>query len=505
MEGLVQCSANYMPLTPISFLQRAAFVYGDKLSIIYGDDVRFSWRETHERCIKLASSFVINLGISYGDIIVVLAPNIPALYELHFGVPMAGAVLTALNTKLDATMLASLLEQLEAKIDQTPSSFAKDLSPSILNYNDLIVMGQADFETIWPSSELDPISVNYTSGSTGIPKGAVYSHRAAYLNSLATIFRFDMNQMPVFLWTVDMFRCNGWCFPWVMAALGGTNVCIRNVSAKIIYDSIYLHKVSHFCGAPKILNTIVEAQVGDLRPLEFSVDITVAGALPPVKVLMHVTELGFNLRHGYGMTEVLGPAIVTPWKPNTESTTPEARNLEDFDVKDPNTMKSVPFDGKTIGEIMFKGNTLMSGYLKNPKVTQEAFRGGWYRTGDLAIRQPDGYIKMKDRAKDIIHYNGEAISTLEVEAVLLSHPKVLETAVVGKLDKYLGEVPCAFVKLKEGCGASAEELIKFCGEWLPNHMVPKSVVFGDLPVNSTGKVQKFILRKKANAINGVVL
>ncbi|XP_041016351.1 probable acyl-activating enzyme 1, peroxisomal [Juglans microcarpa x Juglans regia] len=568
MEGVVQCSANYTPLSPISFLERAAIVYGDKVSMVYGTE-KTSWKETHQRCIKLASSLVQYFGISRGDTVAAIAPNVPALYELHFGVPMAGAVLSALNTKLDATMLALLLEQLEAKIifiyyefvevvfdalnilsdregkppvqvlvliaesDQitAPSILTKETPAgcSLEYYNALLARGRADFEIVPLKNECDPISVNYTSGSTGIPKGAIYSHRAAYLNSLAAVFRSDMRQMPVFLWTVDMFRCNGWCFTWAMAALGGTNIFLRTeLSSKFIFDAIYIHKVTHLCGAPTILNIIADAPATDHQsPLPSRVNITVAGALPPPQILMKVTELGFNISHGYGMTEALGPAaILGPWESRLENSSKFIMDeqterikgreglhnliMDGVDVKDPKTMKSTPCDGKTIGEVMLKGNALMLGYIKNPKVAQEAFRGGWYHSGDLAIRHPDGFVQIKDRAKDIIiSSEGEAISTLEVEAVLLSHPKVLNAAVVGRAcDGHpLGDqAPYAFVKLKKECDVcTAEEIIKFCGDRLPKYMAPHGVVFGDLPVNSTGKIQKFVLREKVNIAAGLAL
>ncbi|KAJ0040855.1 hypothetical protein Pint_28632 [Pistacia integerrima] len=543
MECLLQCSANYVPFTPINFLERAAHVYGDKTSIVYGTTVRFSWRETYERCLKIASA-LLKLQLSRGDIVAALAPNIPALYKLHFAVPMAGAVLSALNTRLDAAMVASILEQLEAKImfvdyqfvelvlkalnilsqksvkppllvvipefDQAAaSSTANNLPPGSLVYNDVLEMGNSDhFEMLQPENECDPISVNFTSGSTGHPKGVVYSHRAAYLNSLAQISRCDMKEMPVFLWTVDMFRCNGWCCTWALAALGGTNICLRNVSAKVIFDSIFLHKVTHFCGAPAILNIIANASPSEQQPLQNNVNVVIAGALPTAQILEKVSKLGFNIGHAYGMTEVLGIATVRPWKTEWDSSTLDEHEkirrreglhslfIQGVDVKDPSTMKSVPYDGKTIGEIMFKANSIMLGYLKNPKATQEVFRDGWYHTGDLAVRHPDGYIQIKDRKNDIIISGAATISTLEVEAVLLSNPKVSEAAVVGKPDDQLQQVPCAFVKLKDGCDSNPEELVKFCEGYLPSYMVPRAVVFEDIPVNSTGKVQKFTLREK---------
>ncbi|KAF5448648.1 hypothetical protein F2P56_029158 [Juglans regia] len=560
MEGLVQCSANYIALSPISFLERAAIVYGDEVSVIYGS-AKTSWRETYERCVKLASALVLHLGISPGDTVAAFSPNVPALYELHFGVPMAGAVLSALNTRLDSPMLALLLEQLEPKIifvyqelvevvdkalnilserkskppqlvlipenyDQTSSSTLTETPADSLDYNGLLAIGKADFETIRPNNECDPISVNYTSGSTGIPKGAIYSHRAAYLNSIAAIFRTDMKQMSVFLWTVDMFRCNGWCFTWAMAAVGGTNIFLRTevLSAHLIFEAIDIHKVTHFCGAPTILNIIADAPAShQRRPLPSRVDIIVAGALPAPQVLMRVTELGFNLSHGYGMTEALGPAVVVPWEPRLQYSTKSDEQTEitklcegthnllmdGVDVKDPKTMKSIPYDGKTIGEVMFRGNALMLGYLKNSKAGQEAFRGGWYHTGDIAVRHPDGCIQMKDRAKDvIISSGGEAISTIEVEAVLRSHPKVSEAAVVGRANdddddlQAAGKTPFAFVELKKmiSDACTAEEIIKFCEDRLPKYMVPQSVVFGDIQVTSTGKIQKFVLREKVKAM-----
>ncbi|TYJ47525.1 hypothetical protein E1A91_A02G196000v1 [Gossypium mustelinum] len=519
---------NSSPLLPVSFLERAALVYGDKVSIVYGT-VSFTWRETHQRCLRLASGLT-QLGISSGDTVAAMAPNIPALYDLHFAVPMAGAVLSALNTKLDAASLAVILEKLEAKFmfidyeyvdvivkaleimsqNMTKHPFfvlieEHDQGPDLVSvggnkikYDDLIAMGESDFEIVKPKDEGDPISVNFTSGSTGEPKGVLYSHKAAYLKSLASVRLYDMGVAPVFLWTVDMFRCNGWCCTWTMAAVGGTNICLRNVSAKVIFDSIVLHNVTHLCGGPAILNLIADASL----TVPFKVRLIVAGVLPMSRV-MKVEGLGYTVSHAYGMTEVLGPAIVKPWR-STNEHKKDNIVVENVDVKEPETMASVRHDGKTIGEIMFKGNTLMLGYLKDPKATQEAFKDGWYRTKDLGVIHPNGVIQLKDRAKDIIFTGGEIISTLEVEAVLLSHPKVSEAAVVGKRDDYSKETPCAYVKLKEEYyyGAmSCQEILEFCEERLPDFMVPRTVVFGELPVNSTGKVQKFTLRVKANGMH----
>ncbi|XVF59877.1 hypothetical protein PTKIN_Ptkin07bG0311000 [Pterospermum kingtungense] len=539
MEDLpLHCSA---PLSPVTFLERAAKVYGDKVSIVYGT-VCFSWRETHQRCLRLASA-LSQLGISPADTVAALAPNIPALYELHFSVPMAGAVLSALNIRLDANTLALILEKLEAKFifvdyqyvcvvqkaleilsqnkgkqpfvvliqeeDQATNLVPKDLASGTLKYSDLLGMGSTDFEIVKLKDEGDLISVSFTSGSTGEPKGVLYSHRAAYLNSLASIRRYDMGVAPVFLWTVDMFRCNGWCCIWAMAALGGTSICLRNVLAKVIFDSILLHTVTHLCGAPAILNIIADAPACEQKPLPRKVHVIIAGVSSMSQVLK-VEGLGFTVSYAYGMTELLGPAIVRPWGSSIEHKKDIKLQLGghnnlvvvEVDVKEPDTMKSVARDGKTIGEVMFRGNTLMSAYLKDPIATEEAFKDGWYRTRDLGVMHPNGVLQLKDRAKDIIVSGGEIISTLEVEAVLLSHPKVLEAAVVGKHDDddALKEKPCAFVKLKEGCGASSDEIVKFCEEQLPDLMVPRTIVFGELPVNLTGKVQKFALRIKANAI-----
>lgn len=551
MEGLLQGPANYVPLTPISFLERAAFVYSDKVSIVFGN-TRYTWRQTHERCLKLASALT-RMKISRGDIVAVMAPNVPALYELHFAVPMAGATLCALNVSLDEHALTIILHRLRPKIIFVDSELVHLVSKVIHNKNDTqlqenhqdhkpllvaihdvsldrqtqrvlevpeyeqtLAMGESDFQAISPADECDPISVNFTSGSTGTPKAVAYSHRAAYLNSLGLLLRYDMGKSPVFLWTVDMFRCNGWCFTWAMAALGGVNVCIRNVSAKIIFDSIQLYKVTHLCGKPTILNMIADSPPVDQKPLPSVVDVIIAGAFPTNPLLKRVQELGFNIVYGYGMTEALGPALIRPWRSSQHHHHDDDNDhddhnlkcreglhnitLEAVDVKDPTTMRSVPHDGETIGEVMLRGNTLMAGYLDNLVATQKAFSGGWFRTGDVGVRHADGCIEMKDRARDVIVLGKEVISTLDIEAVLLSHPKVAEAAVVAQNDVIAGQVPCAFVKLKEGRSSDPEEIIEFCaGRLQKAAMVPKTVCFGELPVNSTGKVQKSVLRERADA------
>ncbi|KAI4381818.1 hypothetical protein MLD38_007856 [Melastoma candidum] len=553
-DGLVQCSGNYVPLTPISFLERAAFVYRERTSVVYGN-IRYTWRETHKRCLRLASA-LFRLNISPGDRVAALAPNIPALYELHFGVPMAGAVLAAMNVMLDEPTLARLLKLLEAKLIFVDNCYTRLVSRAIdacfeesqkplmivihdlcdhqsshssskrngsvdLDYESLLAMEMGDFRAVRPTDERDPISVSFTSGSTGLPKAVVYSHRSAYLNSIAAIFRYEIKEeRPVFLWTVDMFRCNGWCFTWAMAAIGGTNVCLRNLTAEAIFTSIDLHGVTHLCGNPVILTIVYNSLPSERKPLPHRVQITVAGTFPPENVVEKVEELGFHVKHGYGMTELMGPAIVTPWK-RKSSPKDNPQNLicenvhgmmmEGVNVIDPRTMRTVPSDGKTPGEIVFRGNTVMIGYLNDPQATREAFgTDGWFRTGDVGVISMDGQIEMKDRAEDAIilnNYGNELsdgfLSSMDVEKVLLGNPKVREAAVVGVRRGDSKVKVCAFVKLEEGvcCG---EEEIK---EWYKEEglgggggglsMVIDKVQFGDLPVNCTGKVQKFVLRERA--------
>ncbi|KAJ4702271.1 putative AMP dependent ligase [Melia azedarach] len=541
MEGTIRCSANYVPLTPISFLDRTAVVYRDRTSIVYGD-VKYTWQETYQRCVKLASALA-HLGISRGDVVAAFAPNVPAMIELHFAVPMAGAVFCTLNIRHDSAMVAVLLRHSEAKIVFVDYQFLhivqgafEILSKTVaklpllvliakygeqvstsknLDYDSLLEMGNLDFEVRRPNDEWDPITLNYTSGTTSSPKGVVYTHRGAYLNTLATILLNEMNLMPTYLWSVPMFHCNGWCLVWGVAAQGGTNICIRSVTAKGIFDNIARYKVTHLGGAPTVLNMIINAPPSDQKPLPGKVGVMTGGSPPPPQVLYKMEELGFTLFHVYGLTETYGPGTVCVWKPEWDSLPDDERAqfmarqgvplvlIEGVDIKDPVTMKSVPWDGKTMGEAMFRGNTVMNGYFKNLEATQKSFNGGWFRSGDLGVRHPDGYIEIKDRSKDIIISGGENVSTIEVESVLFSHPSVLEAAVVGRPDEHWGETPCAFVMLKDGCKASAGEIIKYCRDRLPHYMAPRTVVFEDLPKTSTGKTQKYVLKEKAKAMGSI--
>ncbi|BAU00677.1 hypothetical protein LR48_Vigan442s011000 [Vigna angularis] len=545
MEGSIRCSANYVPLTPITFLERAAVVYRHRPSVVFGD-VTYTWQQTHQRCVKLASSISqLGVGLAPGDVVAVLAPNVPAMYELHFAVPMSGAVLCTLNTRHDSVMVLLLLKHSEAKLifvdyelldiargalqilSKTTTNLPQlvlilecgDRSPlhasNDLIYEDLIERGDLGFKVRRPKDEWDPISLNYTSGTTSNPKGVIYSHRGAYLNSLATVLLNEMKSMPVYLWCVPMFHCNGWCLPWAIAVQGGTNVCQRKVTAEGIFGNIFRHKVTHMSGAPTVLNMIINSPPEVRKPLSGKVEVMTGGAPPPPDVIFRMEELGFGVTHSYGLTETYGPASICAWKPewNNLSRVAQAKlkarqgvahvGLEDLDIKDPETMKSVPADAKTIGEVMFRGNTIMNGYLKDLEATEEAFKGGWFRSGDLGVKHPDGYIELKDRSKDIIISGGENISTIELEGVIFSHPAVLEAAVVGRPDDHWGETPCAFVKLKEGCTATEEEIIQFCRNLLPHYMAPRTVVFSDLPKTSTGKTQKFVLREKARALGGL--
>eukprot|EP01018_Ginkgo_biloba_P006172 Gb_00510 [translate_table: standard] len=547
-KELKPCGGNYFPLSPISFLERAGTVYRERMSIVYGS-VLFTWAETLERCRRLASALG-SLHIKPGDVVSVVAPNVPATYEMHFGVPMAGAVLNTLNIRHDPHTMSVILRHSGAKvvfvdyeflevvqaalgilshetkeipllilIDEMETGVPFKGTHSDLKYEGLLKSGDPNFETCWPDDEWNAITLNYTSGTTSSPKGVVYNHRGAYLNTLSVILMWEMKIRPVYLWTAPMFHCNGWCFPWGIAAQGGTNICLRSVNAKDIFDAIAEHQVTHLCAAPTVLSIIANAPPDVKRPLPQAVQVLTGGSPPPPPLLSTMEELGFNITHIYGLTETYGPIFSCAWKPEWDSLPSEKRaklksrqgvphlGVSEVDVKIPCTMESVPHDSTTVGEVMVKGNIAMSGYLKAAEATAEAFEGGWFHTGDLGVVHPDGYVELKDRSKDIIISGGENVSSIEVETVLYSHPKVLEAAVVGRPDDYWGETPCAFVKLKdsneESNQVSPESIIDFCRAHLPHYMAPRTVIFGDLPKTSTGKFQKFLLREKAKALGTI--
>jgi len=526
--------ANHAPLTPLQFLERAASVYPQRVSVVHGAR-RFTWQETYARCRRLASALV-NQGIGKGDTVAAMLANTPEMYECHFGVPMAGGVLNALNTRLDAEAIAFMLNHGEAKVLVTDKEFSatvegalKKLGRKILvidvedpefsggkrvgekEYEVLLEEGDPEFAWRWPDDEWQAIALNYTSGTTGDPKGVVYSHRGAYLNALCNIVTWGMPHHAVYLWTLPMFHCNGWCFPWTMAANAGTNVCLRKVEAAKIFELIQLHKVSHYCGAPIVHSTLINAPEAMKQGITHKVSGMVAAAAPPAAMIEGMEKMGFDITHVYGLTEVYGPATVCAkheeWKDLdiAERTRLNGRQgvrylmEEGLTVMDPDTMQPVPADGETMGEIMFRGNIMMKGYLKNPQATQKAFAGGWFHSGDLAVLYPDGYVKIKDRSKDIIISGGENISSLEVEDVLYRHPDVLGAAVVAMPDEKWGETPCAFVELKPGAQVTDAALIEFCRKHLAKFKAPRAVVFGELPKTSTGKIQKFVLREKAKS------
>jgi fatty-acyl-CoA synthase len=533
--GLDRTAANYVPLSPLTFLERAAAVYPRRTAVIHGDR-RHSWAETEARCRRLASA-LRRRGIGRGDTVAVMAPNIPEAMEAHFAVPMAGAVLNALNIRLDAETIAFILAHGEAKVLITDREFSPVISaalarlerrPLVIDIDDPLAaggtrLGALDYEAfltegdpadpgLRPADEWDAIALNYTSGTTGNPKGVVYHHRGAYLNAIGNILTWSMPSHPVYLWTLPMFHCNGWCFPWTVTALAGTHVCLRRVDAKPIYDAIADLGVTHLCGAPIVMNMLLNAPTEARRQLPRKVELMTAGSAPPAAVIEGMEKLGFGITHVYGLTEVYGPAVVCAWhdewdaRPAAERANLKARQgvtypvLEELMVADAKTLQPVPRDGATMGEVFLRGNIVMKGYLKNPSATDDAFAGGWFHTGDLGVWHPDGYIELKDRSKDIIISGGENISTIEVEGVLYRHPAVLEAAVVARPDEKWGETPCAFVMLKPGAHASAEDLMAFCRERLARFKVPKTVVFGPLPKTSTGKVQKFTLREQAKAL-----
>ena len=531
--GLDRNPANHVALSPLSFLARAAEVYPQRTAVMHGER-RLTWAQTYQRCRRLASALA-GLGIGTGDTIAVMAPNVPAMFEAHYGVPMTGAVLNTLNTRLDAETIAFMLTHGEAKVLITDREYSATIANALrqverkllvididdplaaggellgeAEYENFIAGGDPEFDWKLPEDEWDAIALSYTSGTTGNPKGVVTHHRGAYLNAISNIVTWAMPHFPVYLWTLPMFHCNGWCFPWTLAALAGTSVCLRRVEAVPIFELIRRHKVTHFCGAPVVHNMLINAPAQLRAGIEHKVSAMVAGASPPQSVIEGMERMGVDLTHVYGLTEVYGPASVCAKHPEWEQLPPEQRAelngrqgvryvlQEGMDVLDPGTLKPVARDGQTMGEIFFRGNITMKGYLKNPKATEEAFEGGWFHTGDLAVMYPDGYARIKDRSKDIILSGGENISTIEVEDVLYRHPHVLEAAVVARPDEKWGETPCAFVTLKNGAPAVTEQdIIAFCRERMAGFKCPRKVVFGPLPKTSTGKIQKNVLRDKA--------
>ncbi|CAA6605061.1 Acyl-CoA synthetase (AMP-forming)/AMP-acid ligase II [Rhodospirillaceae bacterium LM-1] len=534
-SGLGAVAANYAPLTPLGFLERAAQVFPDRISLIHGER-QDSWKRTFERCKRLASALQ-GRGLGPGDTVGLIAANIPAHYEAHFGVPMAGCVLNSINTRLDAQTVAFILEHGEAKLLLVDRAFAQVAALALatmshpppvididddgqadhprigqIEYEDFLKQGDADFSFAWPDDEWRAIALNYTSGTTGNPKGVVYHHRGAYLNALGNAVTWSMAAHPVYLWTLPMFHCNGWCFPWTLAALGGTSVCLRRIDAPHIFSAIAEHKVSHFCGAPVVLGMVINASDAERKPFAHKVKIMTAAAPPPAVVLERIEAQGFEVTHVYGLTEVYGPATVCAWHPEWDGLEAGERARlkarqgvryvveEGLMVAHPETLKPVPHDGQTMGEVFFRGNVVMKGYLKNPKATEEALAGGWFHSGDLGVVHADGYIELKDRSKDIIISGGENISTIEVEAALYQHPAVAEAAVVARPDEKWGETPCAFVTLKPDAQVSADEIIAFCRTRLAHFKCPKTVVFSDLPKTSTGKIQKFALRDRAKGL-----
>jgi len=530
-------AANYTPLSPLTFIERAASVYPERCAVIYGE-TRRSWRETYRRCRRFASALRRH-GVTAEDTVALMLPNVPAMYEAHFAIPMAGAVIHAINIRLDADAIAFQLEHGGARVLLTDTEYAVtvaaaleklDDKPLVIDvrdpavgdgerigerigeteYEDFLGAGDADFAWDLPPDEWQAIALGYTSGTTGNPKGVVTHHRGAYLNAVSNTLAWDMGAHPVYLWTLPMFHCNGWCFPWTLAALSGTSVCLREVRDTAIFDAIGQHGVTHLCGAPVVMNLMPNAGEALTKVVERPVNVMTAGAAPPPSILEAMAGLNFKVTHTYGLTEVYGPAAVCSWHedwdqlPMSDQSRLKARQgvrypmLEELIVANPETLEPVPGDGKTIGEILFRGNIVMKGYLKNAAATDEAFAGGYFHSGDLAVRHPDGYVEIKDRAKDVIISGGENISSIEIETVLYRHPAVLEAAVTAMPDEKWGETPCAFVDLRDDAGAVHEqEIIDFCRDNMAHFKAPRKVVFGPLPKTSTGKIRKFELREKA--------
>ena len=537
--GLDKTPANFVALTPLSFLARTAAVYPDQVSTVYEDRV-FTWSQTEARCRRFAS-YLAGRGIGRGDTVAAMLPNVPAMNELHFAVPMAGAVLNALNIRLDAASIAFQLDHGGAGIILVDPEFSGVIAEALglmtgpkplvidvddpafaggkrigeLEYEDALSRGDPGFVAIPPADEWDAIALSYTSGTTGNPKGVVTHHRGAYLNAVSNILASQLGQHPVYLWTLPMFHCNGWCFPWTIAAAAGINVCLRKVEPSRIFELIARHGVTHMAGAPIVYNTLINAPDAPKSAAARPVVGLIAGAAPPVAVLEGAERIGIKLTHVYGLTEVYGPASVCAAQPGWDELPADQRAQlkrrqgvcyplqEAVTVLDPETMLPVPRDGETIGEVMFRGNIVMKGYLKNENATREAFAGGWFHTGDLGVLDSHGYVIIKDRSKDIIISGGENVSSVEVEDVLFKHPAVLFAAVVAKPDGKWGEVPCAFVELKDNAQATEAELIAFCRSHMPGFKTPKSVVFGPIPKTSTGKIQKFMLRQQMDSAKAI--
>ena len=542
-QGLDRNPANYTPITPLLFLERSAEIYPKKVAVIHGK-LRQTWAQTYERCRRLASALQKH-GIGLGDTVAVMLPNTPPMVEAHFGIPMAGAVLNALNTRLDPESIAFMLNHGEAKVVIIDPEFSGVMKKALeiarkesgreflvidveekeydvagerlgkLTYEQLLAEGDPQFAWQVPADEWQAICLNYTSGTTGNPKGVVYHHRGAAINAVSNVLDWDMNKHPIYLWTLPMFHCNGWCFPWTIAARAGINVCLRRVDAQHIFAAIKEHGVTHYCAAPIVHNLLVNAPDELKVGVPAGVKGLIAGAAPPASIIEGMEKLGFDLTHVYGLTEVYGPAAVCvkqdEWNDVdiSERARLNARQgvryhmQQAIDVLNPETMEPVPADGETMGEIMFKGNIAMKGYLKNEKATQEAFEGGWFHSGDLAVKSADGYVKIKDRSKDIIISGGENISSIEVEDVLYRHPAVIAAAVVAKPDPKWGETPCAFLEIKPGVEVTPADIIAHCKQHLAGFKVPKAIVFGELPKTSTGKIQKFELRKQAGSATAI--
>ncbi|MEQ8312497.1 MAG: acyl-CoA synthetase [Gammaproteobacteria bacterium] len=534
-QNLDKNPANFAPLTPLTFLERAVSVYPDHTSIIHGE-TEFTWAETYQRCCLLASG-LSRMGIGKGDTVSFMGANTPETFEAHFGVPMIGAVLNALNVRLDAKAIAFILDHAETKVLFTDREYSDTIKaalelvankPVVIDINDRYyeggeLLGEKKYEEVLASGdhsyrcfqiedEWQAISLNYTSGTTGDPKGVVFHHRGAYLNAVSNVMSWDMVSHPVYLWTLPMFHCNGWCWPWSLAAVVGTSVCLRHVRDQAIFDAIKTHGVTHFCGAPVVLNTLINAPDEMKQGIKQKVKAMTAGAAPPAAVIAGMENMGFSVTHVYGLTETYGPCVVcAPQAEWQELEVDERAEVlarqgvraplqDEMMVADPETLEPVPKDGETMGEIFMRGNLVMKGYLKNPKTTQASFEGGWFHSGDLAVWHPDGYAQIKDRSKDIIISGGENISSLEVESVLFKHPKIMEAAVVAASNEKWGEVPCAFVSLKPGEEMTVEELIAYCREEMAGFKIPKKVVFGPIDKTSTGKVQKYLLREKAEKV-----